>query len=147
MFHPETKELWETEFGPRGGDEVNLIKPGINYGWPIITYGREYSGAVIGEGIGQKEGYEQPVYYWDPSISPSGIDFYTGSIDEWKNNLFIGSLSGQKIIRLVIENNKVIGEEWLLTEYGERFRDVLSGQDGHLYAVTDSGKLFRVSKK
>lgn len=147
VFHPETKELWETEFGPLGGDEVNLIKQGINYGWPIITYGREYSGAVIGEGIGQKDGYEQPVYYWDPSISPSGIDFYTGSIEEWKNNLFIGSLSGQKIIRLVIENNKVIGEEWLLTEYGERFRDVLSGKDGNLYAVTDSGKLFRISKK
>lgn len=146
-FHPETQDLWETEFGPRGGDELNRIEPGLNYGWPIITYGREYSGAVIGEGIAQKEGYSQPVYYWDPVVSPSGIDFYTGSIDEWKNNLFIGCLSGKKIIRLVLENQKVVGEEWLLADSGERFRDVLSAQDGHLYAVTDSGKLYKISKK
>lgn len=146
-IHPVTGDLWESEMGPRGGDEINLIKSGKNYGWPTITYGEEYSGNTIGEGIGQKDGLEQPVYYWDPSVSTSGIDFYTGDIDEWKNNLMVGCLSGEKIIRLVIENNKVVGEEWLLTSYGERFRDVLSASDGNLYAVTDSGKLFRVSIK
>lgn len=146
-IHPVTGELWDAEMGPRGGDEINLIKPGKNYGWPTITYGEEYSGLTIGEGIGQKAGLEQPVYYWDPSISMSGIDFYTGNIDEWKNNMMLGCLSGQKIIRLVIENNKVTGEEWLLADKGERFRDVLSGNDGNLYAITDSGKLYRISRK
>ena len=102
---------------------------------------------TIGDGISQKEGLEQPVYFWDPSVSPSGMDFYTGSIAEWKNNLMVGCLSGEKIIRLKIENNKVVGEEWLLENYGERFRDVLSSRDGHLYAVTDSGKLFRIRAK
>ncbi len=147
VIHPTTGELWEAEMGPRGGDEINLIKPGKDYGWPTITYGEEYSGMTIGDGIGQKPGLEQPVYFWDPSISMSGIDFYTGNISEWNNNLMIGCLSGQKIIRLVIENNKVIGEEWLLGNYGERFRDVLSAKDGNLYAVTDSGKLYKVAKK
>lgn len=146
-IHPITGELWEAEMGPKGGDEINLIKPGINYGWPTITYGKEYSGMTIGEGIGQKEGLEQPIYYWDPSVSMSGIDFYIGNITEWKNNLFLGCLSGEKIIRLVIENNKVIGEEWLLEDKNERFRDVLSGKDGNLYAITDSGKLYKISKK
>ncbi|HAI79930.1 MAG TPA: glucose dehydrogenase, partial [Chryseobacterium sp.] len=87
------------------------------------------------------------VYYWDPSISMSGITFYTGNIEEWKNNMMIGCLSGQKIIRLVIENNKVVGEEWLLTDKNDRIRDVLNGQDGNLYAVSDSGKLYKISKK
>ncbi len=146
-LHPLTGELWVAEMGPKGGDEVNRITPGKNYGWPTITYGEEYSGMTIGEGIGQKEGLEQPVYFWDPSVSPSGIDFYTGTIPEWKNNMMVGCLSGKKIIRLVIENNKVTGEEWLLGDQNERFRDVLNGADGNLYAVTDSGKLYRVAKK
>lgn len=146
-FHPATGALWQAEMGPKGGDEVNLIKPGINYGWPTITYGEEYSGKTIGEGIGQKDGLEQPVYFWDPSVSPSGIDFYTGNIAEWKNNLMIACLSGKKIIRLVIENDKVTGEEWLLEDENERFRDVLNGQDGNLYGITDSGKLYKVSPK
>nr|MBF6610394.1 PQQ-dependent sugar dehydrogenase [Chryseobacterium sp.] len=146
-FHPVTGALWQAEMGPKGGDEVNLIKPGINYGWPTITYGEEYSGKTIGEGIGQKDGLEQPVYFWDPSVSPSGIDFYTGNIAEWKNNLMIACLSGKKIIRLVIENDKVTGEEWLLEDENERFRDVLNGQDGNLYGITDSGKLYKVSLK
>lgn len=147
VFHPETGELWETEFGPRGGDEVNVIRPGENYGWPTITYGIEYAGQTIGDGIGQKEGLQQPVYYWDPVVSPSGIDFYSGNIDEWKNNLMIACLSGEKIIRLVLEGGKVSGEEWLLTDANERFRDLVSSSDGNLYAVTDSGKLFRIKKK
>ncbi len=147
VFHPETGELWETEFGPRGGDEVNVIRPGENYGWPTITYGIEYAGQTIGEGIGQKEGLQQPVYYWDPVVSPSGIDFYSGNIEEWKNNLMIACLSGEKIIRLVLQQGKVSGEEWLLTDAKERFRDLVSSSDGNLYAVTDSGKLFRIKKK
>ncbi|QDP85408.1 PQQ-dependent sugar dehydrogenase [Chryseobacterium sp. SNU WT5] len=143
----EKGQLWEAEMGPKGGDEVNLIQPGKNYGWGNITYGLEYSGKKINNGITQKEGTEQPIYYWDPSISMSGIDFYTGNIDEWKNNMMLGCLSGEKIIRLVIINNKVVGEEWLLEDQNERFRDILSGQDGNLYSITDSGKFYRISKK
>lgn len=140
-------QVWDAEMGPRGGDEVNLIQPGKNYGWGDVTYGIEYSGKKINNGTTKKEGTEQPVYYWDPSISMSGITFYTGNIEEWKNNMMIGCLSGQKIIRLVIENNKVVGEEWLLTDKNDRIRDVLNGQDGNLYAVSDSGKLYKISKK
>ncbi|MDM1554116.1 PQQ-dependent sugar dehydrogenase [Chryseobacterium indologenes] len=139
--------LWDVEMGPRGGDEINLIQPGKNYGWGDVTYGIEYSGAKVGEGITRKEGTEQPVYYWDPVISPSGVTFYTGNIEEWKGNLFIGCLSGEHINRIVMKDNKVIGEERLLADQSERFRDVLDGMDGNLYAVTDSGKLYRISKK
>ena len=142
----EKGQLWEAEMGPKGGDEINLIQPGKNYGWGNVTYGLEYSGKKINEGTTQKEGTEQPVYYWDPSVSMSGITFYSGNIAEWKNNLFLGCLGGQKIIRLVLENNKVTGEEWLLEDKDERFRDVLNGADGNLYAITDSGKLYRISK-
>ncbi len=146
-FHPITGDLWEAEFGPRGGDELNLIQPGKNYGWPVITYGIEYSGGSIGDVIQQKEGMEQPVYYWDPVLSPSGMTFYSGdAIPEWKNNLFIGGLSSTHIARLVIENNKVVGEERILPGVGERFRDVTQGMDGALYAVTDGGKLYRIGK-
>lgn len=146
-IHPVTGELWEAEFGPRGGDELNLIKPGKNYGWPIITYGIEYDGPKIGEGIQQKEGMEQPVYYWDPVLSPSGMTFYSSdSIPEWKNNLFIGGLSSTHIARLVIENNRVVGEENLLQDQNERIRDVTEW-NGALYAVSDGGILFRIAKK
>ena len=147
-FNPETGDLWENEFGPRGGDELNIIKPGNNYGWPTITYSLEYSGEKVGEGITQKEGMEQPVYYWDPVISPSGMTFYTGdAMPEWKNNLFISSLSGKHIIRLVINNNKVVGEERLLADENQRFRDITQGKDGALYAITDEGRLYQVAKK
>jgi len=147
-FHPVTGELWEAEFGPRGGDELNRIQPGKNYGWPTITYGIEYSGETIGEGLTQKEGMEQPVYYWDPVLSPGGMTFYTGDqIPEWKNNLFIGGLNSNHIARLVIENNRVTGEERLLADKSERFRDVTQGKDGALYAVTDGGKLYRIGKR
>lgn len=146
-IHPVTGELWEAEFGPRGGDELNLIKPGRNYGWPVITYGIEYSGEKIGSAIQQKSGMEQPVYYWDPTLSPSGMTFYKGdAIPEWKNNLFIGGLSGSHICRLVLVNNKVTGEERLLEDKKERFRDVAYA-NGMLYAITDSGNLYRISKK
>jgi glucose/arabinose dehydrogenase len=146
-LHPATGDLWEAEFGPRGGDELNLIKPGKNYGWPVITYGIEYGGGKVGDGITQKDGMEQPVYYWDPVISPSGMCFYAGdAIAEWKNNLFIACLSGLHVARLVIENNRVVGEERLLTDQTERFRDIAYA-DGKLYVVTDSGKLLLVKKK
>jgi glucose/arabinose dehydrogenase len=146
-INPATGELWEAEFGPRGGDEVNIIRAGRNYGWPVITYGIEYAGPKVGEGIQQSPGMEQPVYYWDPTVSPSGMTFYKGNkIPEWKNNLFIGALSGAHIVRLVIQNNKVVGEERLLEDKKERFRDV-AYYNGMLYAVTDSGNLYRISKK
>lgn len=147
-FHPITGDLWETEFGPRGGDELNLVQPGKNYGWPVITYGLEYSGKKIGDSIQQHEGMEQPVYYWDPVLSPSGMTFFKGnSIPEWENNLFIGGLSSVHIARLVIKDNKVVGEERLLTGEAQRFRDVEQGHDGALYAVTDGGRLYRIGKK
>lgn len=139
--------LWDVEMGPRGGDEINLIKPGKNYGWGDVTYGIEYSGDKINKGTTQKVGTEQPVYYWDPVISPSGVTFYTGNIEEWKGNLMIGCLSGEHINRIVMKDNKVVGEERLLEDQNERFRDVLNGSDGDLYAVTDSGKLYKISKK
>lgn len=143
--HPVTRDLWEAEFGPRGGDEVNLIKPGKDYGWPTISYGIEYSGEPIGQGITQHEGMEQPVYYWDPVLSPSGITFYSGDmISEWTNNLFLAGLNSQHIARLVIENERVIGEERLLEDENQRFRDVLEGNDGALYAITDSGRMYRI---
>lgn len=146
-INPATGELWEAEFGPRGGDEINIVHAGKNYGWPVITYGIEYSGDKIGDAIQQKDGMEQPVYYWDPVISPSGIAFYKGNaIPEWKNNLFIGALSGTHIDRLVIKNNKVVGEERLLADKNERFRDIAYYNE-MLFAVTDGGNLYRISKK
>lgn len=146
-LHPVTGDLWESEFGPRGGDEINRIEPGKNYGWPTITYGIEYAGPKIGEGIQQKSGMEQPVYYWDPVVSPSGITFYSGNaIPEWQNNLFVAALSGNHIVRLVIKDNKVVGEERLLAKEDQRFRDITQGKDGALYAVTDQGRLYRIGK-
>lgn len=146
--HPVTGELWDSEFGPRGGDEINRIVPGKNYGWPTITYGLEYRADKVGDGIQQKEGLEQPVYYWDPVISPSGMTFYSGKgLKEWRNNLFITALSGMHVCRLVIEKNKVTGEERLLSEENQRFRDITEGVDGALYAITDQGRLYRIGKK
>ena len=147
-IHPETGDLWANEMGPKGGDELNLIKSGGNYGWPTIGYGIEYNGKKVGDGLTQKEGMEQPVYYWDPVLSPSGMTFYSSDVMlEWKNNLFIGGLSSKHIARLVIEDNKVVGEERLLDKENQRFRDVEMGNDGALYAVTDEGRLYRIAKK
>ncbi len=147
-FHPVTGDLWENEFGPRGGDELNLIKPGKNYGWPDIGYGFEYSGDRVGPGETQKAGMEQPVYYWDPVLSPSGMTFYNGDkMKEWKNDLFICGLNSNHIARLVIRENKVIGEERILPNERQRFRDITQGKDGALYAVTDEGRLYRISSK
>jgi len=147
-FNPATGDLWESEFGPRGGDEINIIRPGKNYGWPVITYGIEYAGGKVLSGIQQKDGMEQPVYYWDPVLSPAGITFYNSDvIPEWKNNLFIGGLSSMHIARLVIKDDKVVGEERLLADEGQRFRALTVGKDGALYAVTDGGRLYKVAKK
>jgi aldose sugar dehydrogenase len=147
-LHPETGDLWQSEHGPRGGDEINRVQAGANYGWPVITYGIEYSGATIGAGIQQQNGMEQPVYYWDPVISPSGITFYSGDrIPEWENNLFVCALSGTHIARLMIDDNRVIGEERLLAAENQRFRDITQGEDDALYAITDGGRMYRIDKK
>lgn len=147
-FHPVTGDLWNNEFGPRGGDELNRVEAGKNYGWPTITYGIEYSGDKVGDAIQQTSGMEQPVYYWDPVLSPSGMTFYTGDqIPEWKNNLFISGLNSTHIARLVINNNRVTGEERLLADEKQRFRDITQGTDGALYAVTDGGRLYRIGKR
>lgn len=146
-IHPATGELWDAEFGPRGGDELNIVKSGKDYGWPTITYGIEYSGDKVGEAIQQKAGMEQPVYYWDPVVSPSGISFYKGNaIPEWNNNLFVACLSGSHVARIVIKNGKVVGEERLLADKKERFRDITYA-NGMLYTITDSGVIYRISKK
>ena len=146
-IHPVTGELWQSEHGPRGGDEINRVQAGANYGWPTITYGIEYGGEPIGDAIQQKEGMQQPVYYWDPVISPSGMTFYKGNkIPEWQNNLFVGALSGSHIARLIISNNRVVGEERLLIQENQRFRDITQTADGALYAVTDQGRLYKIDK-
>jgi glucose/arabinose dehydrogenase len=147
-LHPITGDLWLSEHGPRGGDEINRVVAGANYGWPTITYGIEYSGEPVGSGIQQQAGMEQPVYYWDPIIAPCGITFYKGNrIPEWENNLFVGGLGGEHIARLVIKDNKVAGEERLLEEEGQRFRDITQGIDDALYAITDAGRLYKIDKE
>jgi len=146
-IHPVSGDLWQSEHGPRGGDEINQVRAGANYGWPTITYGLEYSGQQVGSALQQREGLEQPVYYWDPVVSPSGMTFYKGNrVAEWENNLFIGSLSGMHIVRLVISNNRVTGEERLLASEGQRFRDITQGMDNVLYAITDGGRLYRIDR-
>ncbi|HKZ95406.1 MAG TPA: PQQ-dependent sugar dehydrogenase [Hyphomicrobiaceae bacterium] len=143
---PDTGQLWTVEHGARGGDELNHPQAGKNYGWPLITYGRDYTGARIGEGTG-KEGLEQPVYYWDPSIAVSGLAFYTADlIPEWKGNLFVGGLAGAHLERLVLEGEEVVAHEKLLTDLGERIRDVRQGPDGALWLLTDekNGKVLRL---
>jgi glucose/arabinose dehydrogenase len=148
-IHPQTGELWLSEHGPRGGDEINRVVAGNNYGWPVITYGIEYDWKPIGNPpIQQQNGMQQPVYYWDPVISPSGMTFYKGNrVPEWQNNLFIGALSGKHIARLVIENNVVVAEERLLESQGQRFRDITQASNGALYAVTDGGRLYKIDKE
>lgn len=147
QMRPGTDELWLADMGPRGGDEINIMKPKANYGWPVITYGREYYGPRIGEGT-SKEGMEQPIVYWVPSISPSGMAFYTGDkIPEWKGNVFFGLLSGEHVRRLELEGNKVIKQEELLKDLGWRFRQVRSGPDGYMWFSTDNGKLGRIIRK
>lgn len=143
-------QLWEIEHGARGGDELNRLDKGKNYGWPLVLYGIEYSGAAISGSVTARAGYEQPVYYWDPVIAPSGAQFYSGSaFPAWRGNLFIGSLKEKRLVRLVIENGRVTGEEHLLPDRGQRVRDVRQGPDGALYLVTDAsnGELWKVAPR
>jgi glucose/arabinose dehydrogenase len=145
-LHPETGQLWTVEHGARGGDELNAPKAGRNYGWPVITYGVDYSGARIGEGQ-RKEGMEQPVHYWDPSIAPSGLMFYTGDkFPNWKGNAFVGALGFQLVARLELDGERVRSEERLLEGYGQRIRAVVQGPDGYIYLLTDDddGRIVRL---
>jgi glucose/arabinose dehydrogenase len=146
----EQGKLWTVEHGAKGGDELNLVEKGKNYGWPIISYGEEYSGEPIPGNITAREGLEQPVYYWDPVIAPSGMQHYTGNaFPGWRGNIFVGGLVSQRLVRLVIKDNRVTGEEHLLTDRGKRVRDVRQGPDGMLYVVTDErdGELWKISPR
>ena len=147
--HPETGQLWTVEHGARGGDELNLPQAGKNYGWPVVSYGREYSGKTIGAGLTEMEGVEPPLHYWDPSIAPSGMAFYTSErYPDWKGSLFVGALVQEHLARLVLEGGKVVKEERLY-EGRARIRDVRQGPDGYLYILTDEpapmGRIMRVT--
>jgi glucose/arabinose dehydrogenase len=145
-LHPTTGELWTIEHGARGGDEVNIPRKGKNYGWPVITYGVDYSGAKIGEGT-SKPGLEQPVFYWDPSIAPSGMVFYTGDkFPSWRGSILTGALKSQLVSRLETSGDRITREERMLQNVGERIRDIRQGPDGYVYLVTDSaqGRVLRV---
>jgi glucose/arabinose dehydrogenase len=146
-LHPDTGALWTVEHGARGGDELNHPEAGKNYGWPIITYGIDYSGLKIGAGITSKTGMEQPVYYWDPVIAPSGMVVYTGNAyPGWKGSIFIGSMTPGALVRLTLKDGKVASEERYLGNLGERIRDVQQGPDGLLYMITDNpqGRILRL---
>jgi len=149
-MNPETGEIFESEHGPQGGDEINFIQPGKNYGWPVIAYGVNYDGSKVDNGLTQKTGMEQPIYYWDPVIAPSGITFYDGKlIPEWKGNLFVAGLAGQHVARLVFDGHKVVAEERLLLDQHQRMRCIHEGPDGALWVVTDNpdGRLIRIAPR
>lgn len=143
-IHPQTGDLWEVEHGTRGGDELNIARKGLNYGWPDVAYGIEYRGQPIREGVTAKAGTEQATYYWDPVIAPSGMMFYTGDLfPAWKGSLFIGGLASTNLVRLDLKGDRVVGEERLLRDLppqAERIRDVKQGPDGAVYVVTDNAK-------
>jgi len=147
-LHPRTGELWEVEHGTRGGDELNIVRKGKDYGWPTIAYGVEYAGGPITGGITQKAGMEQPVYYWDPVIAPGAMAFYEAdAAPAWKGSLFVTGLGPKYLARLTLDGDKVVGEERLMTEVGERLRDIVVGPDGALYITTDNdrGRVLRVA--
>lgn len=145
-LHPETGAVWTHEHGARGGDEINVIRPGRNYGWPVIGYGTHYSGAKIGVGT-HAPGMEQPVHYWDPAIAPSGMAFYDGDrFPEWRGSLFVGGLAGQRMERIEFDGERVTSVERMLESTIGRIRDVRAGPDGYLYLTTDAsdGRLLRL---
>jgi len=152
-LNPATGELWEVEHGTRGGDEINISRKGKDYGWPTIAYGIEYQGGPITGGITAKEGMEQPIYYWDPVIAPSGMVFYTGSLfPAWKGSLFVGGLASMNLVRLDVQGGKIVGEERLLKDLQpkpERIRDVRQGPDGAIYLLTDNtaGRILKLVPK
>jgi len=149
-IHPRTGRLWTSEHGPRGGDEINAVWKGRNYGFPVIGYGREYTGKPINGDKTAQDGMEQPVYFWTPDIAPAGIAFYTGTLfPAWRGDLFVGALVGRALVRLVLNDDRVVGEERLLAELGSRIRGVSEGSDGALYVLTDgtSGKVLRLVPK
>jgi glucose/arabinose dehydrogenase len=149
-INPWSQRLWVVEHGARGGDEINVIAPGKNYGWPVITYGEDYSGALFNGGKTQQAGMEQPIYYWDPVIAPSGMAFYTGGLfPAWKGSLFVGGLGSERVSRLTLNGERITGEEWLFRELKERIRDVVQGPDGALYLLTDNdaGRVLKVAPK
>jgi len=147
-INPSTGELWIAEHGPMGGDKLSIIRAGGNYGWPNVSYGRQYSGIPVARGATAKEGVEQPVYFWYPDIAPSSLLFYTGKLfPQWRGNAFVGSLVGKALLRLVLDGERVVAEERLLSELGQRVRDVRQGADGALYLLTDDGNLLRLTPK
>jgi glucose/arabinose dehydrogenase len=149
-IHPRTGMLWTSEHGPRGGDEINVVAKGKNYGFPVIGYGREYSGKPINGDKTAQDGMEQPVYFWTPDIAPAGIAFYTGKLfPAWQGDLFVSALAGRSLIRLVLKDDRVIGEQRLLTELNTRIRGVSEGPDGALYVLTDgnNGTIVRLVPK
>ena len=149
-IEPRTGQLWISEHGPRGGDEINAIAKGKNYGFPLIGYGRDYSGKPINGDKTAQDGLEQPVYFWTPDIAPAGIAFYTGArFPAWQGDLFVAALAGKALVRLVLKDGRVIAEERLLTELNGRIRGVNQGPDGALYVLTDgnAGKIVRLVPK
>ena len=149
-IHPRTGRLWTSEHGPRGGDEINAVEKGRNYGFPAIGYGREYTGKPINGDKTLQEGMDQPVYFWTPDIAPAGIGFYTGTLfPAWRGDLFVSALAGRALIRLVLKDERVVGEQRLLTELNSRIRGVIEGPDGALYVLTDrdGGKIIRLVPK
>ena len=149
-IHPQSGKLWTSENGPKGGDEINVIEPGKNYGFPIISYGHEYSGKPINDNRTVEPGMQQPAYFWNPSIAPSGMTFYTGRLfPAWQGNLFVAALAGKHVARLVLDGERVVGEERLLANLDTRMRDVRQGPDGALYVMTDGqdGRILRLVPK
>ena len=155
-INPSTGELWTTDHGPQGGDEINIIRARKDYGWPDVSYGRQYDvrrtdgqkNVKVGNGRTSMEGVEEPIYFWVPSIAPSGMMFYTGDLfPEWKGNLFVGALAGQQLVRLVLNGERVVAEEKLLLDLKQRIRDVRQGPDGSVYLLTTGGSLLHLTPK
>jgi glucose/arabinose dehydrogenase len=155
-IHPQTGELWMIDHGPQGGDEINIVRGGRDYGWPDVSYGRQYDArqadgrknVPVGRGATSMEGVEEPIYYWVPSIAPSGMMFYTGDLfPQWKGNLFIGAMAGQHLVRLVLNGERVVSEERLLADLKQRVREVRQGPDGAIYVLTGGGSLLRLAPK
>ena len=147
-INPQTGELWTIEHGPMGGDEINIDRPGLNFGWPLVSFGRNYDGTPVNKGETALEGVTPPIYQWTPVIAPSGMIFYGGdNFPQWKGNLFVGGLKVTSLVRLELEGNKVVHEERLLKDVGQRIRDVEQGPDGAIYVITDEGdgKILRLA--